>query len=96
MNVYFRYLATGESKKKLSISYKYSEESVHDIIHDTTKAITVALKDKVFPNLSTEYFKSVAAGFESRWNFPNCIGAIGVGLIIIQVRMKNYMKNITY
>lgn len=82
---YSRYLATGESQKSLSISYKCSPATVHNIVNETTTAITAVLKDKVFPKLSTDYFKTVAAGFEDRWNFPHCIGAIDGKHITIQV-----------
>lgn len=91
----FRYLATGESQKSLSIAYKCSPASVHNIVCEATKAITAVLKGKVFPKLSAEYLKTVAAGFENRWNFPHCIGAIDGKHITIQVRTI-FLKTIGY
>lgn len=69
--------------------------SVHYIVVETTEAITTALKEKVFPKLSTEYFKSVANGFESNWNFPNCIGAIDGKHVTIQIS-KFYLLCVSY
>lgn len=86
---YHRYLATGESQKSLSIAYKCSPGSVHNIVLETTQTITWVLKAKVFPKLSARYFKSVAAGFEDRWNFPNSVGALDGKHVTIQVRTTN-------
>lgn len=80
-----RYLATGESQKNLSIYYKCSPSSVHNIVSETTNAIYSVFHEKVFPKLSQDYFQTVAEGFENRWNFPHCIGAIDGKHINIQV-----------
>lgn len=61
---------------------------MHNIVSETTVAITTVLKDKVFPKLSADFFTSVATGFENRWNFPNCIGAIDGKHINIQVSKR--------
>lgn len=90
--IHYRYLATGESQTSLAIAYKCSQTSVHRIVSETTKAITTVLKNKVFPELTTEYFKTVASGFQDRWNFPNCIGAIDGKHVSIQVSYYNIPK----
>ena len=82
----FRYLATGESQQSLSIAFKCSPNSVHNIVSETTIAIFEALKLTAFPKISKNYFLQVAEGFEQRWNFPHCIGAIDGKHVVIQVR----------
>lgn len=80
-----RFLATGESQQSLSIGYKCSPASVHFILKETTIAITNVLKNKVFPKLNVDTFKSIANGFEKKWNYPHCIGAIDGKHVRIQV-----------
>lgn len=92
-------MATGESQKSISIAFKCSPRSVHNIISETCDAITKCLKKKVFPILNMETYTNIAQGFECRWNFPNCIGAIDGKHIAIQAPPKsgsefyNYKKH---
>ena len=80
-----RYLATGESQRSLSLDYECSPSSTHNIIIETTDAITSILKSKVFPILNKERFKEIGAGFDLKWNFPNCMGAIDGKHVTIEV-----------
>ena len=57
---------------------------MHNILTETTDAIVKNLKEIVFPKLNMETYKTIAHGFQSRWNFPNCIGAIDGKHIAIQ------------
>ena len=64
---------------------------VHNIICETTVAIFETLKGTVFPKISQSYFQQVAEGFEKRWNFPHCIGAIDGKHVVIQVNNNSYI-----
>lgn len=81
----FRYLATGESHQSLSLAYKCSPISVKRIILETSYCISGALKNIVFPKLTKQYFREIGTGFNEKWNFPNCLGAIDGKHITIQV-----------
>lgn len=52
---------------------------------DTCEKIWLHLYDLCFPQLTEDEWLNIAAGFESRANFPNCLGAIdGKHVRIIQ------------
>lgn len=82
--IFYSYLATGESQQSLGICYKCSASVVHNILFETTEVITRAFWKKVFPSLENTTFLRVAKGFEDKWNFPNCIGALDGKHIMIQ------------
>lgn len=56
----------------------------------------MALKNKVFPKLTTTNYKIVADGFHQRWNFPNCVGAIDGKHITINAPAKSGSKFLNY
>ena len=72
-----RYLATGESQKPLSPSYRIGKSTVCQIVSETALAIYNSLKDPYIkiPSSKEEWF-NISAGFEDTWNFPHCIGAV--------------------
>ena len=72
-----RYLATGNSYKSLGYSFRVAPNTVSLIVPETCRAIVAAYGDEVMKLPTTpQEWKNVAHGFEQRWNFPHCIGAI--------------------
>ncbi|CAH1987872.1 unnamed protein product [Acanthoscelides obtectus] len=75
--VTLRYLATGRSLEDLKFSAVISPQALRRIIPDTCQCIYKALKKKYlkFPE-TVEEWQKIARDYNSRWNFPNCGGAI--------------------
>nr|CAI5861774.1 unnamed protein product [Callosobruchus analis] len=72
-----RFLATGRSYEDLKFSTGISAQALGRIIPETCKALYEVLhKDYLKMPSSKEEWKSVAEGFNSRWQIPNCGGAI--------------------
>lgn len=71
-----------------SVAYEYrlGFATVSHIIKRTTQALWTVLSKEVFPTQYSEgFWKSVANGFQSTWDFPHCIGAIDGKHCVIQV-----------
>ena len=100
--VTLRYLATGDAQITIGSSYRISPTTIGRIISETTKTIWDVLLEKGFlkaPSMAGEW-KDIASVFESRWNFPHCLGAIDGKHIMIQAPANsgtmyyNYKKTI--
>ena len=78
-----------------------SPTSIGRIIKETTGAIWDVLLEKGFlqPPQSSKDWESISRGFENRWNFPHCVGALDGKHVVIQAPAKsgslffNYKKN---
>ena len=86
LSVTLRHLVTGDSHTTIGMSYRLSPTTVGRIIQETCEAIwTVLMEQKYLKAPSTEQeWKEIAIGFEMKWNFPNCIGAIDGKHVVIQ------------
>ncbi|KAJ8349682.1 hypothetical protein SKAU_G00248120 [Synaphobranchus kaupii] len=75
--VTLRFLATGESFQSLSYMFRIGCSTIRKFVPDTCRAIHRVLAEKYFkcPN-TTEEWMEVACGFDSAWQFPNCLGAL--------------------
>ncbi|XP_059894187.1 uncharacterized protein LOC132447425 [Gadus macrocephalus] len=77
LTVTLRFLATGESFKSLSYHFRMGESTIGQFVPETCEAIYSVLKEKYAKCPDTALgWQQVATGFLSRWNFPNCIGAL--------------------
>ncbi|XP_024082199.1 protein ALP1-like [Cimex lectularius] len=74
--VCLRFLATGDSFKSISYSYRLGHSTVCQIVNSTCRTIVTELMNEVMPQPTEESWKAVARDFEALWNFPNCIGAL--------------------
>lgn len=63
---------------------------------ETTDAIVTKLHNIVFPKLDEDKYKSIAVGFEEKWNFPNCIGAIDGKHVAIQTPPRSGSEFFNY
>ncbi len=100
--VTLRYLATGDSHATIAASYRMSATTVGRIISETCTVLWDRLKEAGFisnPSTATAW-KKIANEFESRWNFPNALGAIDGKHVVMYARAKqgsnffNYKKHI--
>lgn len=80
-----RFLATGETYHSLSFQFRISISAISYIIRQVCEAIRTHLGPEYLKVPSTnEEWLAIAAKFEERWNFPNCLGAIDGKHIVIQ------------
>ncbi|KAK4885232.1 hypothetical protein RN001_001503 [Aquatica leii] len=75
--VTLRFLATGRSYECLKFNTGISPQAIGCIIPETCKIIYKVMQPKhlKFPT-TTEEWKKIGKRFETRWQFPNCAGAI--------------------
>ena len=80
-----RYLVTGNSQTSLAFEFHMGKSTVNGIVRETCAALWETLKSEFvkFP-ANEEEWRGIAKRFESRWNFPRCLGAIDGKHVIIQ------------
>lgn len=73
-----------------SLSYQYliSVSSITHIIRETCSSIWNNLFPIVLPKCDAENWHEIANDFETKWNFPHCVGAIDGKHVVIQVILK--------
>ena len=72
-----RFLATGETYRSLSYQFRISTRAISYIIKEVCEAIIKNMRNTYLKVPSSpEEWLTVAEKFESRWQFPNSIGAI--------------------
>ncbi|XP_034093001.1 protein ANTAGONIST OF LIKE HETEROCHROMATIN PROTEIN 1-like [Gymnodraco acuticeps] len=79
-----RYLATGDSYRTIAFSYRVGHITVAVIVREVAGAIWTALVEETMPVPQAEDWRAIAAEFQERWNFPNCVGAIDGKHVVIQ------------
>ena len=68
-----RFLATGETFRSLHFQFRIGER----VIEEVTEVIVRYLgKEHIKTPLNSEEWLKISEAFQSRWNFPNCLGAI--------------------
>ena len=82
---FIRYLAAGISMRSISYLYRLGLSTVSYTIKNTCTAIWEALNSEYLGFPTENMWKIIAEGFHSKWNFPNCAGAIDGKHIRIQV-----------
>ncbi|GFR15942.1 DDE Tnp4 domain-containing protein [Trichonephila clavata] len=78
---YFRltpvlHLATGESYRSLAFQYRVSHSWISVIVREVAEAIIKRMFPTVLPTPTMGQFQKIAQQYSTKWNFPNCIGAI--------------------
>lgn len=72
-----RFLATGDSFMSLQYLFRIPQSTISTIIPEVCSAIYEVLKNDYLKMPETENdWMEVAREFDSKWNFPHCIGAI--------------------
>ncbi|XP_071056018.1 putative nuclease HARBI1 [Onthophagus taurus] len=71
-----RYLAGGATYEDLKFLTAIAPQTIGKIVIETCEAIISTLKEYIQMPRNEEAWKEIASNFNSRWNFPNCLGAI--------------------
>ena len=84
--VTLRYLVTGDAQVTIATSYRISPSAITRIIRETCEVLWNTLSQKDFLRIPREAhsWKAIAAGFEEKWNFPHCLGAIDGKHVVMQ------------
>ncbi len=84
--VTLRHLATGDSHSTIAMSYRMIPTTVGRIIMETCRTIwSILIKSGFLKAPSTQKeWKEMAQKFETKWNFPNCVGAIDGKHVVMQ------------
>ncbi|PIK53163.1 hypothetical protein BSL78_09941 [Apostichopus japonicus] len=85
-----RFLATGDAFRDLQFAFSVPHNSISGFIPEVCDAIYQCLKEhhlKV-PNSPAEW-NSIADNFHSRWNFPQCIGAMDGKHVLLRCPLKS-------
>ena len=78
-------MATGETFRSLAFSYRIGRQTVGKIIEEVCQVLWDQLAPTHMRAPQTEDdWKVIAANFEERWNFPNCIGALDGKHVLIK------------
>lgn len=83
-----RYFATGDLCRHIASCYRISKQHFGTIVSHVSQAICKALKSQV-PECNEQTMSAVAKGYEEKWNFPNCVGAIDGKHIAIRAPPKS-------
>ncbi|XP_028395819.1 protein ANTAGONIST OF LIKE HETEROCHROMATIN PROTEIN 1-like, partial [Dendronephthya gigantea] len=80
-----RYLTNGDSQTTTALCYRISPTTIGRIIFTTCEALWKILSASHLkcPNNQNEW-KTIAYEFETKWNFPHCIGAIDGKHVVMQ------------
>ncbi|KAL2101787.1 hypothetical protein ACEWY4_003548 [Coilia grayii] len=79
-----QYLATGDSFRSISFSYRVGTATVANIVGEVSKAIWDCLVEDFMPVPTRQDWSAIAEGFLQRWNFLNCLGSIDGKHVVIQ------------
>ena len=79
-----RYLVTGDAMTTIAYNFRIGVSTARKIILHVSTAIWNALASIYLPVPSEIEWHSIADEFFTRWNFPNCIGAVDGKHIMIQ------------
>lgn len=60
----------------ISYGFRVGKSTTTDIIRETVEAISTVLKPKVLKIPDEQTWRDISVGFNERWNFPHCCGAI--------------------
>ena len=73
----------------MAARFRLGVSTVHYIIKDTCQAIWDELKDEFMPIPKMQDWRKIESQFWTRWNFPNCIGAIDGKHIMLQAPARS-------
>lgn len=73
---FFSYLSSGCSMQEIAFGHFLGLTTVSLIIKETTKVLWDTLQPLVLMSPTTQEWDNISDGFFSKWNMPNCVGAI--------------------
>ena len=100
---FFRFLATGETYLSLSYSYRVGHTTISRIVPEVCSVLWDKLAHIYMKMPSSEdEWLSIADNYNSKWQFPNCLGALDGKHIVMKAPFNsgtmyfNYKINIFY
>lgn len=72
-----RYLGTGNSYVCLALDYRIGISTVQSIVNETCEAIWFVLHPIYLQWPPIDELECISRDFEYKFDFPNCIGAVG-------------------
>ncbi|XP_018360086.1 PREDICTED: uncharacterized protein LOC108759237 [Trachymyrmex cornetzi] len=76
LEITLRYLATGDSYQSLELLFRVPACTICTFLPEVLDAIRQVSWDYLKPPSTPEKWKRIMNRYETRWNFPNCAGAI--------------------
>ncbi|XP_061578688.1 uncharacterized protein LOC133444800 [Cololabis saira] len=90
LSLTLRFLATGETFQSLRFQYRIGTSTVSQIVMETCTALHEVLKEDFLKTPSTEAeWRLIARDFQTKWQFPHCLGALDERHIHIQPPKKS-------
>lgn len=94
--ILFRFFATGDAFSTIGFNYRVGNSTTGKIVDEVSQAIWDALQPQYMPEPVTDDWKAIAEDFKSRWNFPNCIGALDGKHVVLQAPPSSGSKYFNY
>lgn len=73
--MFYRYFSCGSLQRHIASYYRVSKASFCNMIDLVCNAICIEMQDEI-PKLSKEQWLHIANRYNTKWNFPNCLGSI--------------------
>ena len=74
--IYFSFLATGDSFWTLHTRFRRGAATIASIVYEVCDSIYQVLQPIYMSPPSEEDWKQIEHRFNTKWNFPNCLGAL--------------------
>ncbi|XP_058628314.1 uncharacterized protein zgc:194221 [Onychostoma macrolepis] len=84
LSICLRYLTAGDSFRTIASSFRVGVSTVCKVVSDVVTAIWDCLVEEFMAVPSTDEWRFIAEGFEKRWNFPLCCGALDGKHVLIK------------
>ncbi|GLG96943.1 uncharacterized protein GBIM_03812 [Gryllus bimaculatus] len=94
--VFLKYLATGNSYRDIAFSYRLGERTVSNIVLEVSQAVWKIMQPLFLPEPTKEQWESIEVGFDRKWQFPHCIGAIDGKHVVIKKTGKTGSSYLNY
>ena len=86
---YCSFLATGDSYNTLAARFCLGVSTVQKMVTRTCDVIWSELQPNLMPPPTKEYWERIESGFSTRWNFPNCVGALDGKHVVMTAPAKS-------
>ncbi|XP_017471519.1 PREDICTED: uncharacterized protein LOC108362877 [Rhagoletis zephyria] len=83
------YLANGGSRRMLASAFELGLSTVQKIVIETCQVVWSSLSLTYLPIEQAPDWIALSQQFESKWNLPNCLGAIDIKTIILKCPNKD-------
>lgn len=77
-------MATGDTFKTISYSYRVGISTVAEIVEEVCAALWTRMQPMFMPIPDEDTWRTIEKEFRRRWNFPHCIGCIDGKHVAIQ------------